>query len=81
MGFLPQAPRSACIAARDYRVRVNSRLAPGSLTYAECVLPGRLKDEVLFFTHTCHPSLANDNTTGMAIATALAAWNRAPEAL
>jgi aminopeptidase-like protein len=58
----------------DYRVRVDSRLAPGSLSYAECVLPGRLKDEVLFFTHTCHPSLANDNTTGMTIATALAAW-------
>lgn len=71
-----------CIRHRDlvalrpgnYRVRIDSSLAPGSLTYAECVLPGRLKDEVLFFTHTCHPSLANDNTTGMAIATTLAAW-------
>jgi aminopeptidase-like protein len=44
------------------------------LSYGECVLPGRVKDEVLFFTHVCHPSLANDNTSGMAIATALAAW-------
>jgi aminopeptidase-like protein len=58
----------------DYQVRIDSRLAPGALSYAECVLPGRIKDEVLFFTHTCHPSLANDNTSGMAIATALAAW-------
>ncbi len=57
-----------------YEVVVDSSLAPGSLTYAECVLPGRSRQEVLFFTHICHPSLANDNTSGIAIATALAAW-------
>jgi len=37
-------------------------------------VPGRTREEVLFFTHVCHPSLANDNTSGMAIATALAEW-------
>lgn len=57
-----------------YHAVVEGSLAPGSLTYAECVLPGRSKQEVLFFTHVCHPSLANDNTSGIAIATALAAW-------
>jgi aminopeptidase-like protein len=71
-----------CLRHRDlerlspgrYGVHVDSVLAPGSLTYAECLLPGRGKDEVLFFTHTCHPSLANDNTSGMVVATALASW-------
>jgi aminopeptidase-like protein len=71
-----------CLAHREllqlppgnYQVVVDSSLSPGSLTYAECVLPGRSREEVLFFTHICHPSLANDNTSGMAIATALAAW-------
>ncbi len=58
----------------DYRIEIRSSLAPGSLTYAELLLPGRTDDEVLFFTHVCHPSLANDNTSGMAVATALAAW-------
>ncbi len=57
-----------------YRVQVGSRLEPGSLTYGEWVLPGRSREEVLFFTHICHPSLANDNASGIAIATALAAW-------
>lgn len=57
-----------------YQVRVDSSLAAGSLTYAECVLPGKSKEEILFFTHICHPSLANDNTSGMAIATFLASW-------
>jgi aminopeptidase-like protein len=71
-----------CLRHRDlehplpgrYQVHVDSTLAPGSLTYAECLLPGRSKEEVLFFTHTCHPSLANDNTSGMVVATALASW-------
>jgi aminopeptidase-like protein len=57
-----------------YQVEIQSSLAPGSLTYGELCLPGRTTDEVLFFTHVCHPSLANDNTAGIAIATALAQW-------
>jgi len=56
-----------------YTVRIDSTLAPGSLTYGECVVPGRTSDEVLIFTHVCHPSLCNDNLTGIALATALAA--------
>jgi aminopeptidase-like protein len=71
-----------CLAHREllrlrpgnYQVVVDSSLRPGSLTYAECVLPGRSREEVLFFTHICHPSLANDNTSGMVIASALAEW-------
>jgi aminopeptidase-like protein len=57
-----------------YQVEIKSSLAPGSLTYGEVCLPGRTAEEVLFFTHVCHPSLANDNTSGIAIATALAQW-------
>ena len=62
------------LPAGSYRVEIQSRLARGSLTYAEAVIPGRTQDEVLFFAHVCHPSLANDNTSGIAIATALAQW-------
>lgn len=58
----------------QYRATVSSRLAPGSLSYGEFVLPGATREEVLFFTHACHPSLANDNTSGIAIATRLAGW-------
>lgn len=62
------------LPAGRYAVQVDSSLAPGALSYAECVIPGRSREEILFFTHICHPSLANDNTTGMALATALAQW-------
>ncbi len=57
---------------REYRVRIDSELADGSLTYGEVTLPGRSADEFLVWTHTCHPSLANDNLAGIAVAAWLA---------
>jgi aminopeptidase-like protein len=62
------------LLAGDYEVSVQSSLAKGALTYGELVLPGKSKREVLLFTHVCHPSLANDNTSGMTIAAELAVW-------
>ncbi|MFF8532616.1 DUF4910 domain-containing protein [Streptomyces sp. NPDC015532] len=56
----------------DYEVRVDSTLADGHLTYAEHVVPGRIADEVIVSCHVCHPSLANDNLAGIAVATYLA---------
>ncbi len=55
-----------------YEVVVDSTLSDGHLTYGECVLPGTSDREVLIFTHCCHPSICNDNLTGIALATALA---------
>ena len=56
-----------------YDVVVDSTLEPGSLTYGECVLAGEVSDEVLLSTHVCHPSLANDNLSGIAVLTELGA--------
>ena len=56
----------------DYDVVIDSTLAPGHLTYAELVLEGDTDDEVLVSTYVCHPSLANDNLSGIAVATMLA---------
>lgn len=56
----------------DYRVRIDSTLADGHLTYGEHVVPGRVPDEVLISCHVCHPSLANDNLAAIAVATELA---------
>ncbi|WP_407562351.1 DUF4910 domain-containing protein [Streptomyces sp. 184] len=56
----------------DYEVRIDSTLADGHLTYAEHVVPGQVADEVLVSCHVCHPSLANDNLAGIAVATFLA---------
>ena len=70
-GFcVPHRLRQSLTEGR-YRVHIDADRAPGSLTYAECLVPGESKDEILIYTHTCHPSLCNDNLSGMAIAAAL----------
>ncbi len=56
----------------DYEVYIDSSLEDGHLTYGECYLPGRSTEEVLISCHVCHPSLANDNLSGLAVATFLA---------
>ena len=55
-----------------YRVVIDSRLEPGSLTYGELIIPGEEPSEILLSTYTCHPSLANDNVSGLAVTTFLA---------
>jgi aminopeptidase-like protein len=62
-------------AMRDdaYHVRIDARLAPGALSYGELFLPGRTPEEILVTTHVCHPSLCNDNLSGIAVAALLAA--------
>jgi aminopeptidase-like protein len=55
-----------------YRVVIDADLEPGHLTYGELAIPGESDDTVLFSCHICHPSLANDNLSGIAVATMLA---------
>ncbi|MEE1816348.1 DUF4910 domain-containing protein [Streptomyces sp. SP18ES09] len=56
----------------EYEVRIDSTLEDGHLTYAEHVVPGQVADEVIVSCHVCHPSLANDNMAGVAVAVFLA---------
>ena len=57
----------------EYEVVVDATLDEGgALSYAECVLPGRGEGEVLLTTWVCHPSLANDNLSGVAVLATLA---------
>jgi aminopeptidase-like protein len=71
-GFCTTAEQLAALPDGDYEVVIDSTLADGSLTYAECVVPGAESDEVLLSCHVCHPSLANDNLSGLAVATTAA---------
>jgi aminopeptidase-like protein len=55
-----------------YEVCIDSSLEDGHLTYGEYVLKGEEEDEVLISCHACHPSLANDNLSGIAVTAMLA---------
>jgi aminopeptidase-like protein len=72
-GFCLSHRDSLRLADEEYEVYVDSTLEPGHLTYGEYALPGTSSDEVLVSTHICHPSLANDNLSGMMVA---AHWAR-----
>lgn len=67
-------PHNLWLGMKDdyYSVKIDSDVSPGSLTYGELFLPGEIPEEVLVSCHICHPSLANDNLSGIAVTTALA---------
>jgi len=56
----------------EYEVCVDTSLEAGALTYGELYLAGQSTDEVLISCHCCHPSLANDNLSGMVVSAFLA---------
>jgi aminopeptidase-like protein len=81
-GFCLSQRRLDKLEDGDYEVMIDSTLEPGSLTYGECFLPGEREDEVLLTTHICHPSLANDNLSGIALLTEIGArLQEAPRSL
>ena len=60
------------LSDEEYDVVIDSTLQAGSLTYGELYLPGETSDEVLVSCHVCHPSLCNDNLSGITVAVKLA---------
>jgi aminopeptidase-like protein len=56
----------------EYEICIDSSLEPGQLTYGELLVPGDREDEFIISAHICHPSLCNDNLSGVCIATYLA---------
>ncbi|HEY4270884.1 MAG TPA: DUF4910 domain-containing protein [Candidatus Udaeobacter sp.] len=55
-----------------FEICIDSSIAPGALTYGELLIPGSFKDEFLVSTHCCHPFMANDNLSGIALSVQLA---------
>ncbi|GAC1688203.1 MAG: DUF4910 domain-containing protein [Terriglobales bacterium] len=56
----------------EYEICIDSSLKDGHLTYGELLIPGKSRQEILISCHVCHPSLANDNLSGITVATHLA---------
>jgi len=54
-----------------YEVCINSTLEDGHLTYGEYYLKGNSSKEILISCHACHPSLCNDNLSGIILSTLL----------
>jgi aminopeptidase-like protein len=71
-GFCLTHKQLAQLQQDEYEVFIDSRLQDGHLSYGEYFIKGQSADEVLISTHICHPSLANDNLSGIALAVFIA---------
>lgn len=71
-GFCLRHSDRLALGPGPFDVVIDAELKPGHLTYAESVVQGTTDLEAFIYTHICHPSLANDNLTGIAVAAALA---------
>jgi len=55
------------LADGEYEVLIDAEKTDGHLTYGEYLHKGTTDRDVLFSAHICHPSLANDNCSGLAL--------------
>jgi aminopeptidase-like protein len=71
-GFCLSQRQLDALGEGPFEVVVDTTLQPGSLSYAELLVPGEVEDELLLSAHICHPSMANDNLSGIAVSVELA---------
>lgn len=60
------------LSSGSYRAYIDSKFSKGSLTYGEVLIPGKSDKEIVFSCYVCHPSMCNDNLSGVSVATKLA---------
>jgi aminopeptidase-like protein len=71
-GFCMAHSQFEALVEDDYQVYIDSSLESGVLNYGEFFLAGESSEEIVFYTHICHPSLCNDNLSGISVLTHLA---------
>lgn len=73
-GFCMSKNQRDALPEGKYHMVIKSRNFAGVLNYGELLIPGKSEKEVLLSTYCCHPSMANNETSGMALMTGLAKW-------
>ena len=70
-GFCMSEQQKNALVPGLYHMYIDSELFDGVLNYAEVVIPGECEQEIFFSTYICHPSMANNECSGPALAAEL----------
>ena len=73
-GFCLQYNKFKKLKDDKYKVYINSSFKKGKLKIGELLIKGETKKEVLISTYICHPSMANNEISGIVVSTKLAQW-------
>jgi len=73
-GFCLTHKKRKLLKKGKYHVVINSKKKHGVLNYGELIIKGESDKEVFLSTYLCHPSMANDNLSGVVVTMALAKW-------
>ena len=73
-GFCMEYSQKKKIKNGKYEIFINSKFKKGNLTIGEILIPGKSKKEIMLSTNICHPSMANNEISGMVVTTFLAKW-------
>lgn len=73
-GFCMSEKQKNSLPEDTYHIYIDSELKDGSLTYGEILIPGEREQEIFLSTYICHPSMANNELSGPAVAVHLAKW-------
>ena len=70
-GFCMSENQKKSLKPGMYHMYIDSELIDGHLTYGEIILPCTSEKEIFFSTYICHPSMANNECSGPALAAEL----------
>lgn len=70
-GFCMSKVQLDALPEGKYHMVIDSELFDGVLNYAEAIIPGETDEEIMFSTYFCHPSMANNECSGLALSAEL----------
>jgi len=73
-GFCLSQDERDLLEEGDYLVFIDTKLFNGSLTYGEIFIKGQSDKEIFLSTYICHPSMANNELSGIVVSSYISKW-------